>query len=798
MTGVDGADDDRIEIELTPTERPAEPRRQSPLESAPEPAANDDLEPDRERTTLPNAQVAALVVAVGLGALALGWALRGDDDGASADARSPSTVDADDANDTDADDSDDTAGSTELPAVETLPPAEIESPATPPRRTTTTLPAAETTTIEVAPEVAQLPVELVGTEGDGTLVTLDLPSGAMVQRPDTGINGSTGGPPRIAAGPGWVLLPDWNQDRSVLIEDGADPVAVDLGPPWLLVEAATTGQFWRIDDQALSGRPRDAELIDRFGEPVGDPLPIDSASILADPAGGVVVTTTGGTYSVTTDGATRIVDGDVLAIGADRALARHCDEQLACRHVVVDRSTGDMRPIEIDADFGRADNYYFGGGDVRTIGPDGRTAAVAWITSTGTPMVSLVDLETGTVTDLSNFSETVLRWSPDGRFAFYLEVGLPMAHDLATGESYVIADDLPRLDRLALRPSTSDEAAEVAPTTTAAPPTFETAAVAVAPALHDQRFELIGSTYGAPGTVGSGAVITLDVGAGEMTVRRDAGLSTTSVVSSELWAGPGWAVLATVGNDARTVLLEGDAAPVDVDLGASGDLVAASTPGEFWRSAARVRLGMPGDVQLVDRHGEPIGEPLSIAQSSRLADPTGGLVIPTTDGSFSVAADGTDKIADGTVIALNAERAFARQCDEQLRCRHVVIDRTTGAQATLKLADLEPTVNFVTGGGDTNTFAPDGRTVALAWIDDTSPDPQLGLIDLDTAELTRLTTSGDTTLRWSPDGRFALFLDAGRLMAHDLTAEDTFVVAGDLPLLSGIAIRPASTDPATG
>jgi hypothetical protein len=435
-----------VEIELTPTEpRPPKTHRveRTTLDDTSSDTSSDPpVEARAERWTDGYSRRAVITIAcVGIGALGLGWVLgssRSSDPGGDA-ATIESTRPSPDRS----------------PAIsgETLAPVEpIVTTTDAAPRTTTTVAPIESETIQVDAILADAAYELVGLDWWGNLIRLDLASGDLETRHDLGTEGA-GGPSVLWAGDGWAIVPDWNTGSATLVEPGSGPARLDIGPPWQIFAAETPGEFWTLDQNLRVGAPGTAQRVDRHGDPIGDPVSLSEIPLYSDPAGGLVVQANGTAYRVDGDQISKIVDGMLLALDDRRAVARTCDDQLQCGFVVIDRDTGVSTPLPVDPNI-RPSTGYRWSTDVWRIAPDGHTMALTWTDPAVGESLGLVDLDTGDLTTLSEYSDGVLQWTPDARFALFLEAGLPMAHEIATGESFVISDDLPRLNAVAVRPRT--------------------------------------------------------------------------------------------------------------------------------------------------------------------------------------------------------------------------------------------------------------------------------------------------------------------------------------------------------
>lgn len=432
--------DEAVEIELTPVD--SRPSHRSPVTATPT-ADDESGTPGRRRPHLESRafepRMVVAMVGIGLVALVAGWFL-GRATGSGGSSGAPATTQP-------------TTEETPPATGDTVPAAESLPTTTERRRpSTTTLAPIEAAVIDVDQRLADAAYDLVGVDRDGDLVQLSLSEGHLMTHRDDHSSGM-GGPVTIWAGEGWLVVSTWDTGSAVLIDGDEDPFQIPLGPPWQIF-AAASGEFWTLDHNLQSGEPGHAQRVDRFGEPVADPVGLSVIPLYGDPAGGLVVQRSGKTYRVDETGVTKIVDGTVLALDVEHAVARTCDDQLECAYVLVDRATGESTPLPIDGGFA-ASSPYWSSLDATRIAPDGHTIGVTWVDPALGRALGLIDLLTGERTTLSEANDGLVRWSPDGRFAFYLDAGLPMAHEIATGESFVIAAELPRLNALATQP-TSD------------------------------------------------------------------------------------------------------------------------------------------------------------------------------------------------------------------------------------------------------------------------------------------------------------------------------------------------------
>jgi hypothetical protein len=301
----------------------------------------------------------------------------------------------------------------------------------PPRTTTTsTLASPSRELVEVDPRLAGIELTLVGVERGNVLVDLDLDAQTITRREIHGVNVEPGA---IVVGDDWVVMVNPYDDQSRVVGDDGSRQRVDLGDPWGLLWQVGTDRFWRVVDEfgwdgPAIDEPTIYEEIDLAGEPTGVvlELPFDTWSWQVDPGGGLLVEKTGKLYSVGESSVSLIGVGEQIAVSGDVAVMRDCDEQLECGLFVVDRSSGDVRPlpvetvagdpIPVEALWGR-----FGGVENNTISPDGEMCVVI-APADDQPMLMLLDLRSGVLVELGveGVFPSAVVWSPDSRFVFFV------------------------------------------------------------------------------------------------------------------------------------------------------------------------------------------------------------------------------------------------------------------------------------------------------------------------------------------------------------------------------------------
>ncbi|HUF98711.1 MAG TPA: hypothetical protein VMM60_11340 [Ilumatobacter sp.] len=443
---------ERIEIELTTFE----PRTKAPQPTAPAdpPAIEPGDQSHDESGSAQRRTVLVTAAAVGVFALALGWALGR---GSAAD-------------DNDADNATPTASTIAVATTERItdtiaPPVTTARPR-PSTTTTITLPPGTPLEVLMSPELRALPYELAVTDYSGSLYRIDLPAATVRTYPSRRSNA-----PSVAFRPdGTVLIySPWG--------DGSTPTAITLegettqletGPnqqnQQLIVDGE--GGLWR-----LQYNTRELELLDDDFEPVGETLTMTAnMQVQADPAGGVLISGSNGTFSFDASGQSRRVSvGEIVASGVETLIAYECADDFSCAHVVIDRLTGARAAIDLDELTRTAPpvptdlDLAFEGANRRIVPPawfgaNANAAVVGRFAVLGLESIStdgqssslshlVVDLERVAVTAhvAAGYSSGIVM-SPDGLWGFAPSEGgsAVIAIELATGAQ--MEYELPRAD----------------------------------------------------------------------------------------------------------------------------------------------------------------------------------------------------------------------------------------------------------------------------------------------------------------------------------------------------------------
>ena len=172
------------------------------------------------------------------------------------------------------------------------------------------------------------------------------------------------------------------------------------------------------------------------------------------------------------------------------------------------------------------------------------------------------------------------------------------------------------------------------------------------------------------------------------------------------------------------------------------------------------------------------------------ADGSGYFLFQATGGSYLRVADGYRRVTSGEVLAAGRRTLLAAECDQRYRCRHLAIDRRTGARREVQLV---PSLAVSLAAA---TVSPDGRYAAVLYRLATQP-LTLHLIDLATGRDRTIRARpdaryGNDSLTWSPNGEYLLVTDAdGRLTAVESATGRLTPLQLDLPPIHQLAVRPA-------
>ncbi len=261
-----------------------------------------------------------------------------------------------------------------------------------------------------------------------------------------------------------------------------------------------------------------------------------------------------------------------------------------------------------------------------------------------------------------------------------------------------------------------------------------------------------------------------------------------------LYIGEDWALILTPFEARPSILFEGDGEAVETEVfGDNSPVLARAGEEFFWRLDGGLMSAGAGVAEELDRRGVPTGRTMELPRVPRAIDPAGGLIVEIPGGTFSIGHDGmADRITTGRLLAVSEASALAQECDEQLMCEYVVIDRSTRERTAVPLPpELAASVEL--SGEDwwnvASPFSPDDAAAALVWHRQDSA--MLVVIELVTGDLVELAqVRGPASATWAPDGSYLFFLDGTRLRAWQRATGELFDVV-DVPVEIGVGVRSA-------
>jgi hypothetical protein len=443
---------ERIEIELVPNDEPGG-RHLRPLhrhhtgggpgEHGDDDDAHDDTgDPEaRERRRL-----IAVAVGVGLVALLLGWTLGrgGGDDAPAAAPADPETT------------TPPTTARATLPPDETIAP--VDEPVTTVFRPPVVVPRSasdlvdegadiEVQTVAVEPRLVGSGLRMIGHRPVASeIVEIDLDAGTATTFGLEGLPPEFGG--TLAVGENWVVIPVYNGGGAFVVHTDGSVDRASLQPDGSnLLFDPTVDRFWRISP-IFNGGGITVEEVGLDGEPTGVEveLPVNAWPAMADPAGGVIVQSSGRWFSIGPDRAEPLGVGEMVAVDETMALLYDCPQLDDCGLWRTDRATGER--AEVPGNVAGGERYlptaWWSADAGSGISPDRRMIAVMVDDGTGTGGLALIDLESGEAVDVEvrGGGPSMAIWSPDGRFIVFLDGGgVPTAYEVASGEAFPVVTD---------------------------------------------------------------------------------------------------------------------------------------------------------------------------------------------------------------------------------------------------------------------------------------------------------------------------------------------------------------------
>jgi hypothetical protein len=450
----------RIEIELTANE-PSGPGRHRPRQHLPEGAspvsseAPDSVAPRQRLLESERGRLVTGVSVVGVAALVLGVFLGRLGSSNEVATVEPTTT---------------TIGSTttvRTTVVNTLPRVQPQAPTEPPQ--TVAVPVDDPDvpvvgSIELVPGRAAVADEVVALTRGGRIIRIDGVTGSTVTY---SVQGSNFGPETLFAGDGWILVPGFDLEAgSVVIHDDGSRTSIDIDSGYPLLFSRGSESLWLWNQDGSGGPPSALVEVGLDGEPTGSLIELRSYPRMMDPLGdGVVVDAPGGSYVLTSAGASKLTSGRLVALGRTVAFVQECDDQLRCDYSVLDRATGERRILTLDPSFDEGTEIDAGGWWTM-IDPvdhaDDRVLVSAWEQSGNQGnRQGVLDLVTGSFTEIArNIDIPGMYWTSDDQSVIWIDRGTIMVFDVATGENRALSNDVSDVVAVAVRPLGSPFAAQ--------------------------------------------------------------------------------------------------------------------------------------------------------------------------------------------------------------------------------------------------------------------------------------------------------------------------------------------------
>lgn len=335
-------------------------------------------------------------------------------------------------------------------------------------------------------------------------------------------------------------------------------------------------------------------------------------------------------------------------------------------------------------------------------------------------------------------------------------------------------------------PSAPPTTSAAAPPTPAGPSASPSAAAT--PVVTEVGHALFGATSGWQ-LVGRGptGVVRIQPATGRITSTAVPALNSTGPVS--LLVGPTWTMVRPLDSVEGYLVPDGQPArELSGELSHGGP----AAPGPDGSTVWIIKVGSSGPIMtLVDTQGRPVGQTMNFPRDGGgqlTSDGTGYLIFEGIGGAYDVRMDGMHRITTGVVVAVGPTRWLTLECDDAYRCTTVAIDRRTGARRPLNVVtQAYRPFGVISADGAraaVTTTDPAGLTVThlidiTAGVDHVLPLP--GNTDGD-----------DSTMAWSPDGRW-LFVatPTGTLYTIDAASAQVRDIGVHLPPVTQVAVRPA-------
>ena len=233
------------------------------------------------------------------------------------------------------------------------------------------------------------------------------------------------------------------------------------------------------------------------------------------------------------------------------------------------------------------------------------------------------------------------------------------------------------------------------------------------------------------------------------------------------------------------------AGPLPSALGRGGLILPGPEPDQVWISGTS-RFSSRGEMLLASLTAGWVRVQASlpaVTYGSVQSDGAGSYYVGSTGGTYVRVPGGYRRISTGTVLAATRGSLLSAECDDRLRCRHVLTDRRTG---TRRPVSLLPDFN---AGLALVSLSPDSRYAAVGYRLGTQ-SPALHVIDLETGADREVAAPFDAALTtgsvaWSPTSDYLAVVGArGRLVVVAAATAVTVPLGAEAPTIAQVASAP--------
>lgn len=230
--------------------------------------------------------------------------------------------------------------------------------------------------------------------------------------------------------------------------------------------------------------------------------------------------------------------------------------------------------------------------------------------------------------------------------------------------------------------------------------------------------------------------------------------------------------------------------PLPPALGRGGLMLPGPEPDMVWITSTS-RYSSRGEMLLASLSSGWVRVQASLpagASGSVRPDGGGSYYLGSTGGSYVRVPGGYRRLSTGTVLAATRRGLLTAECDQRLRCRHLLIDRRSGTRRKVRLLPSFDAVVTLA------SLSPNSRYAAVAYRLGTQ-SAALHLIDLKTGADQEVAARSDSGLAeesvvWSPTGRYlAAIGNKGRLVVIATATAQIVPLKADLPPILQVAAK---------